>query len=121
MNQCKTKEEVVKDIVDFRISVDDNTCENLGRDLRHLLDRLVCEKTFAQVEFVDTSDMEKRAHLSDTLKSEAVDLLVTYNLAGFELCTLTDGLAYNLVDCRQIHLLKKRSCQGRGFSIRKEY
>ena len=40
----------------------------------------------------------------DIKKSEA-DLFINFNLAGFEQSTLTDGLAYNLLDCKQIHIL----------------
>ena len=33
------------------------------------------------------------------------DLLITVDLAGFEQCTLTDNISYNLLDCKQLHLL----------------
>lgn len=36
---------------------------------------------------------------------EAEDLLVTFNLSGFEQQTLTGGISYNLLNCKQIHIL----------------
>ncbi len=33
------------------------------------------------------------------------ELLITIDLAGFEQCTLTDNISYNLLDCKQLHLL----------------
>ena len=41
---------------------------------------------------------------ADIKKSEA-DLFVNFNLSGFEQSTLTDGIAYNLLDCKQVHFL----------------
>lgn len=43
---------------------------------------------------------------ADIRKSEA-DLFINFDLAGFEQSTLTDGIAYNLLDCKQIHILLK--------------
>jgi len=43
---------------------------------------------------------------ADIKKSEA-DLFINFNLAGFGQSTLTDGVAYNLLDCKQIHILLK--------------
>lgn len=39
------------------------------------------------------------------LQMEADDLLVTFDLFGFERETLTGGVAYNLLNCKQIHIL----------------
>ena len=36
---------------------------------------------------------------------EAEDLLITFNLSGFERQTLTGGISYNLLNCKQIHIL----------------
>lgn len=44
---------------------------------------------------------------ADIKKSEA-DLFVCFDLAGFEQSTLTDGIAYNLLDCKQIHILLEK-------------
>ena len=39
------------------------------------------------------------------IKKSDADLFINFNLAGFEQSTLTDGIAYNLLDCKQIHIL----------------
>jgi hypothetical protein len=39
------------------------------------------------------------------LKELSADILITTDLLGFEQATLTDNLSYNLLDCKQIHLL----------------
>ena len=39
------------------------------------------------------------------IKNENPDLCVVENLEGFDMRTLTDAVAYNLIHCRQIHLL----------------
>ena len=39
------------------------------------------------------------------IKKKAPDILLTVDLSGFEHATLTDNIAYNLLDCKQIHLL----------------
>lgn len=47
----------------------------------------------------------KSGDLIGELKSSHPDLLITADLPGFEQCTLTDNIAYNLLDCIQLHLL----------------
>lgn len=42
-------------------------------------------------------------------KLKEADLLITFNLAGFEQCTLTDSVTYNLLDCKQIHFILNRN------------
>lgn len=44
---------------------------------------------------------------------EAEDLLVIFNLSGFEQQTLTGGISYNLLNCKQIHILldQKLPCE----------
>ncbi|MCR4895650.1 MAG: hypothetical protein K5891_02625 [Lachnospiraceae bacterium] len=39
------------------------------------------------------------------IKEFAPELMVTWNLEGFEMCTIMDAIAYNLLHCRQLHLL----------------
>lgn len=39
------------------------------------------------------------------IRKENPDLLVTLDLAGFDRTTFTDGVAYNLLDCKQVHLI----------------
>lgn len=47
---------------------------------------------------------EKPAAREDIRKAEA-DLFVDFNLWGFEQGTLAGSIAYNLLDCKQIHIL----------------
>ena len=35
------------------------------------------------------------------------DLLLTFNLSGFHQTTLTDNISYNLLPCKQIHIITK--------------
>ena len=58
---------------------------------------------------------------ADIAKTEA-DMLLTFDLAGFEQSTLMGGLAYNLVNCKQIHILlhdnlPNESCLSKQLSI----
>lgn len=43
------------------------------------------------------------------IKSQDPELLITVDLPGFEQCTLTDNVAYNLLRCKQFHLLLHES------------
>ena len=47
----------------------------------------------------------ERRDIIGEIKSLHPDLLITVDLAGFEQCTLTDNISYNLLDCKQLHLL----------------
>lgn len=54
-------------------------------------------------------DGDKSMPLNPALKSLVPDLLITEDLIRFEECTLTDAIAYNLLHCRQIHLMTGNS------------
>lgn len=41
----------------------------------------------------------------EELRQAEADLLVSFNLRGFEYGTLAGGIAYNLLDCKQVHFL----------------
>lgn len=43
------------------------------------------------------------------LNSESPDLLISIDLEGFDMCTLTGGYAYNLLKIQQLHLLQNKS------------
>lgn len=45
------------------------------------------------------------------IKRKAPDLLITLDLAGFDRTTFTDGVAYNLLDCKQLHLLLREGLE----------
>lgn len=95
---------VLKDIILYRCSANDRTRLEWGTEFRMQLEQL--EDLGNTVLFADTSSKKKRGMITAFLREQKPDLLVTYNLAGFELCTLTDGLSYNLIDCRQIHFIE---------------
>lgn len=109
LNPRPDKEQVISDVCAFYNDAMDVTKENLGNDIRYQIKALINSKE-AEVIFADTEDPEQRKLLYGILKEIEPDLLVTYNLAGFELCTLTDSLSYNLLDCRQFHFVDRDGC-----------
>lgn len=50
----------------------------------------------------------ERRDIIGEIKAFHPDVLITTDLAGFEQCTLTDNISYNLLDCKQLHLLFHR-------------
>jgi hypothetical protein len=46
-----------------------------------------------------------KRNLFSRVKELQPDVLITVDLLGFEQSTLTDNISYNLLDCKQIHLL----------------
>ena len=48
---------------------------------------------------------KKQRDITSAVKSLHPELLITVDLAGFEQRTLTDNISYNLLDCKQLHLL----------------
>lgn len=54
------------------------------------------------VVFRDRGD--NRNIMADIRKCEP-DLFITEDLEGFEMCTLTDAVSYNLLHCRQFHFI----------------
>lgn len=49
------------------------------------------------------------------IKECQTDLLITFDLQGFQYCTLTDGIAYNLLDCKQVHFLLGRDLENEKY------
>lgn len=56
---------------------------------------------------VEIWDSAGRQITSPDIQRAEADLFIDFNLAGFEQSTLTDGIAYNLLNCKQIHILLK--------------
>lgn len=106
MKKQKNKEDIKNDIVSFWSVSKSETKEELGSALKKQLEKLESGEG-CDIEIINVEKTNERAHLMDTLRGMDIDLLVTYNLAGFELRTLTDGFSYNLVDCRQLHIIDK--------------
>lgn len=114
LNPRPDKEQVISDVCAFYNDAMDVTKENLGNDIRYQIKALINSKE-AEVIFADTEDPEQRKLLYGRLMETAPDLLVSYNLAGFELCTLTDSLSYNLLDFRQIHFVDRDDCPNKKY------
>ena len=54
---------------------------------------------------VDFCEISLQGDLIGNIKNTASELLLTVDLAGFDRVTLTDNIAYNLLDCKQVHVL----------------
>jgi hypothetical protein len=48
---------------------------------------------------------QEEENISREIRAEAPNLIVTEDLEGFEMTTLAEGVFYNLLRCRQLHLL----------------
>lgn len=64
----------------------------------------------------------ERRDIIGEIKALRPDVLVTVDLPGFEQRTLTDNISYNLLDCKQLHLLlhenlRNESCLDGQLSI----
>lgn len=64
----------------------------------------LAQEGHAEVSCLQYSAGERRDIIGE-IKALHPDLLITTDLAGFEQCTLTDNISYNLLDCKQLHLL----------------
>lgn len=70
----------------------------------------------AECSMIFLPEREKsREGLIKVIKQKAPDILLTVDLLGFEQCTLTDNIAYNLLDCKQIHLLLHEGLENEKF------
>ena len=107
LNKRPTNEEVLSDLFKTYENASDIVKENMGHVLNNQLQSLIKEHDNACISFLNTSDFNKRIGLEQFVKDENPDLLISYNLAGFELSTLTDSVLYNLLDCRQFHFITK--------------
>jgi len=58
---------------------------------------------------------EKRMDLIGEIRALQPELLISADLSGFEQCTLTDNIAYNLLGCRQLHLLLHEKLPGEQY------
>ncbi len=55
-------------------------------------------------------------NIMNEIRSHEPDVLVTEDLEGFEMCTLTDAVSYNLIHCRQFHVIRSGSTHGDDLS-----
>ncbi len=116
LNKRPSKEQVIEDIIYHSIdNASESLTEDLGSILREQLKELKENPNSASLTFMDTSDLPHRNDLEKFVKEQTPDLLVSYNLAGFELGTLTDSLLYNLLNCRQFHFITKKPLSNEQF------
>lgn len=54
---------------------------------------------------VKFSEVPLQGDLIGNIKEKNPELLLTVNLAGFDRVTLTDNIAYNLLNCKQVHVI----------------
>lgn len=105
VNCRKSSNEVIGDIISFYKEASSDTIAKLGSEFMKNLEQIaLCG---AEIEWADTFEKTKRQLLLGLIKKRPPDILVSYNYAGFEWATLTDGLGYNLIPCKQIHVVDK--------------
>ncbi len=118
MNPCPGKEQVIDDICRLYSCASKDFKEDMGIVLNEQLTNLSCQEsqyTDCDICFINTSTHLERVQLKSSIDSYKPDLLVSYNLAGFELSTLTDSLLYNLIDCRQFHIINRKDLPNQQF------
>ena len=114
LNDRPSNSQVINDICRLFRNSTTECKEDMGKTLSNQLILLSsassdeCIQKECDIFFVNTSDPKHRGHLKEFVDNFAPDLLVSYNLAGFELSTLADSLLYNLLNCRQFHIIKKK-------------
>jgi len=103
LNKYLSEKNVRDDLIYAYDFADKERLEDMGEGLRRQLESLK-NSVETDMRFIDTRSTVRNT-LINQIKTIEPDILVTYNMAGFEFSTLTDGIAYNLIDCRQIHFL----------------
>ena len=103
LNKCPSEKNVLDDLIYAYDAADKERLEDMGEGLRRQMESLK-NSGETDMRIIDTRSTIRNT-LINQIKTIGPDILVTYNLAGFEFGTLTDGIAYNLIDCRQIHFL----------------
>ena len=66
--------------------------------------KMLEQEYILEISYILSAPKKKKDIISE-VKALHPDLLITVDLAGFEQCTLTDNISYNLLDCKQLHLL----------------
>lgn len=105
LNERKTDVEVISDLVSFYDEATEDVRTQMGSEFRS---NLKCLKNgmAADIVWVDTKDVGMRQLIPSRLIEDLPDILVSYNGAGFEWTTLTDGFGYNRIPCMQVHFVR---------------
>jgi len=104
LNKLPTSEQVISDLIKVYKAAPVTCHENMGKTLRSQIDSLIDKTDNAIVSFMNNS-VSERINIEKFVNEEKPDLLISYNLAGFEISTLTDSVLYNLLNCRQFHFI----------------
>lgn len=86
----------------MKILIVQTSSGKLEKLIKLLKEKLLAHYGDVMVEVWDNEKAE--ITLAEVKKAEA-DLFVDFNLAGFEQGTLAGGISYNLLNCKQIHIL----------------
>lgn len=78
--------------------------ENGKRVQKDEIEKLM-KKCFKQEKFVLFEENNNRKKLFEEVATSSDDLLLTFDLYGFEWCTIMDKLSFNLLPCKQIHII----------------
>lgn len=76
---------------------------NAIRGLKQFQEKLA-RQSDSEVSYLQYTPGQRRDIIAE-IKAFHPDVLITTDLAGFEQCTLTDNISYNLLSCKQLHLL----------------
>lgn len=79
---------------------------NGHRVLKEEVLRQIISQSYKNVDFM-ILDTEGNCDLYRRIRKEEADLLLTFELVGFERTTLTNNVSYNLLPCKQIHIITK--------------
>lgn len=79
------------------VAKEERVCVELVKELNELL-----------AGKISVASLPLSRDINGSIKAAGADLLVTLNLAGFDRVTLTDHIAYNLLDCKQVHIIQQR-------------
>ena len=102
---CPNEGEVIRDIISIFDGVSDKCKNDFGNTLRTQIKELLVPSIKHDVYYADTTSQYVRKRIISCLFDFSPDILITYNMAGFENKTLTGLVAYNIVDCRQFHIV----------------
>ena len=116
LNTKPDEEEVISDLKKYYLGLKAGERQELGSELIQLFETQICGNS-GKIEFafLGTSEVAGRQYIPGKIKELHSDLIVSYNLAGFEWTTLTDALGYNLICTPQIHFVKKHGLPGEQY------
>ncbi len=79
-----------------------STAGNLHKNHNRITEELSASGHSTKCIFRAPSDQR---NIMKDIRDFEPEMLITEDLEGFEMCTLTDAVSYNLIHCRQLHIL----------------